>query len=810
MALAILLGVSNVAGCGKEFTSSDVSSYPQAPFSTTQDVIDYYAEALKYDGNAIKREDVVHEIDYTLADVTNGDTVAELKRLTAKAESILSQDDYPIDDSEALKVLSEDNFFYLKGVLDNVALTNSQFQTAQEALGYYFVDVTYDLQAQQPGEFRELVNLLPIDGAFKQDIFTNQYYVDLGTLENIVRLSNKYFLNNNIKKVATLNKDTCEFRVLDSDMPGGNIGFEAVTGTGIKMYINEDGTLSKTGEGIADAMAGLADIPQVDENGNPIDTGAIPEGDGAVVDSEVTNQNMRATEPNEEEPSDGNTTGEVEQPEQSDESVPEGAEVEEPINENIEAPVDGGEADGAVDGAIDGLGVLDDGVDTTSGGLVNNNPVKDHMTGSDVTIISENRKCQFDPSVINSAAGTAVSKGVGVPELRAYYSLSVPSGDISGYGIYPEGLGGLRLFGFDRSKTTGTATIRYVFKDSDNGDGTILGSNAYVTYLNITNGSDTAESVYIPKYLQTELEKLIDRSDRVIANDDIEGMLSGKIYEDVGPGVLRGFMSRSTGVNSYNSRIKQTLVRNMEENAYELLVEANTSEGPRDVDAYGTYRDTYLVAVQQQGQDFVIIDRVRVKREMTVEPSINPISDVEKRLVALNLSGEVTDEVKAQISTLLNELYTSATYRIGNVGEEGKKNGVTAPDGTKLNITRGMNQLFNTEQTMLDSTSREYMISQLQNAVLRYGANIGCEFRGRVTEYIGGKDDQVEFTTEELHVYEGQSKAYYVTSYYLLSNMQQAWVIDQRTVISDKVLDLNNETDKAEFDEAYARIFGQK
>ena len=59
---------------------------------------------------------------------------------------------------------------------------------------------------------------------------------------------------------------------------------------------------------------------------------------------------------------------------------------------------------------------------------------------------------------------------------------------------------------------------------------------------------------------------------------------------------------------------------------------------------------------------------------------------------------------------------------------------------------------------------------------------------GSITEWIGGTDTQVEIQTEELWVWKSGT-AEYQSVYYLLSHMEDQWVLDQRTVLSSQIVD---------------------
>ena len=59
--------------------------------------------------------------------------------------------------------------------------------------------------------------------------------------------------------------------------------------------------------------------------------------------------------------------------------------------------------------------------------------------------------------------------------------------------------------------------------------------------------------------------------------------------------------------------------------------------------------------------------------------------------------------------------------------------------------------------------------------------------QGIVTQWIGGASNQVEFMTEELIAYRGMDKGIYMECYYLISKMEDVWVIDDIQVVEEEV-----------------------
>jgi hypothetical protein len=155
-------------------------------------------------------------------------------------------------------------------------------------------------------------------------------------------------------------------------------------------------------------------------------------------------------------------------------------------------------------------------------------------------------------------------------------------------------------------------------------------------------------------------------------------------------------------------------------------------------------------------------------------------------LVALNLAGAVGDTEKQEVQELLNDWYNAGTLRVINASEDNPK--TFTYKGNEVTVTKGMDDCFNSDTTMLASSKREYMNSEVRALLIKKGTDVTSEYTGLVTEWMGGYENQVEFTTEELISYDGQNEGEYMEVYYLVSKMEDEWVIDERTVLSEKTV----------------------
>lgn len=731
-----LLGVASLSltGCSS-FISEDVTSYPLASTMTSAELVDYYAKALKYD-SIVSRNVDVHETKYEMKDI-EGAKSEKLKELTSQCEAILGKNEYtPTEDS--VKLVSNDTFHYIKGSLDNEVLTGGKVQNIQGALGYYFVDVKYDVTSKTPGTFKDVVNLIGLDGAFTKD-YKDRYSINTAYLTAVVKQLNEYYYKNNINKCAVFDSNVNTIKILDNTAPdySDNIvdDYDSFENSDSDIYTapgdedEQDDTLSDIGTDSSDSDEAVTSDDETDDNKSSVKAKKSTKG------SDKSDDNSKKSDKKNKKSNKKSATG--------SDALPD---------------------------------------------------------GSNYTIVTpESRRLQLDTKLINKTTGSSTTGIADMPELDDVYNKPSEEGTISGYGIYPAGDDGLKTFGFDRSKLSGSVTLRYVFKDDETGTGDILGSNIYIQSEEITNGVNvSSNNVLVPEFLQSQLEQIVERADRVQANNDLAGLMSGNVYEDIGVGVLRGYKSKNTGISKHMSTIRQIINRDTANNSYLLEVETTTIEGAKDVDSYGTYKDISYVVVQQQGDKFIITDWCRVSRTIAAEPPIDPESNVQKRLIALNLAGSISDDSKDSIKSLLSNLYTAGTNRLLRGPEEIKV------DGETRTLEKGMYDCFASDTSILSADDLEYENSLLRDILTKHGVDISSIYSGTVTEWIGGYEDQAEFTTEELVSYDGLNSGYYMQVYYLAQIVNDEWVIAERTVLD------SYDVDDAEQLDAIKERVGQK
>lgn len=727
-ALAVgLATVTALSSTGCQSMIGGAESLPLVPALTSSELRDYYAEGLKYD-SIISRNNEVHETTYVLQDVSD-EKAAVLKDLTNQAQAILASKEYELTEDN-LKIVSEDNYNYIKAFLNDKSLNGGEVADIKGALGYYFVDVNYTLGTQSLGEYKPYANLVGINGAFYKDVY------DIDQVDSLYLISaadsiNEYYAENKIFKEASYDENSATFSIKDVEQI-------AVEQPSEPEQEPTEGEVPVEGEVPAEGEGEVAPAETGPEPAYTGDTEATEE----VEETEATEDTTEDTTESEEGADDAEVP-EGEEPEVVDEYVDE--EALESL-ENIETTA----------GATEGVG----------------------------------RRVQALPAnIINSVAGSSIRQAAYMPELDLVYERPENSGTIGGIGLYSTGTDGLTLFGFDKSYLGGNVTLRYVFKEAYDGSGELVGFNVYPTFYELTSGITISNNKSdIPDYLEGELAQLLERSDRAIINNDLSALVSGVIHADMGVGMLRGYESQSTNLLKHMSTIRTIISRDIENNAYLLEIETTRQEGPKDVDVYGTYRDKYYMVVEQVDGEFYITDMIMSSRTITKHPEINPDSAAKKRLASLNLTGEVSDTAKKAANTLLDDLYKAGTYRKLRVESEADKqvNGVT--------LNRGMYDCFNSNPEMLSSDQLEYYNSSLRDRLTKYGANVEASMYGTVTEWIGGTENQIEFTTEELITFKGKSDSIKMNVYYLVSCMEDVWVIDEMTILEEVNLETNGDT----------------
>ena len=525
--------MSTLTGCSGSFIGDDVSSYPLASTLTLAEAIDYYSNALKYD-SVVSRDITVHETTYEVVEI-QGQKADKLKSLVSQCEQILGADEYDISD-ENKELVSEDTYGYIRGILDNDVLSNGSVKQIQGALGYYFVDVEYDVSPMTPGTFTDAANLVGINGLFYLN-YKNEYNIDVNFLRQISKSMNEYFFKNHIKRNCEFIEDKLTIEIQDGVDPVVSnfwLTYEDDTTSNLSNTQSETTT-------DADGTAGT-----VSENS---DVAVEEKADDATPNTQ-NDESTVTTEENKDTPSENEGTAEnAENAENADNKESENTESAETTEK--EEPKE-----------------------TT---IIIDNDVEEDENASFTIVTPKSRRVDPDIQLINSVVGSSLRERALMPQLDYVYDIPANEGTICGYGIYPSGNNGLRTFGFDRSKYNGKLTLRYVFKDDSKGTGKILGYNIYCSEENITNGiTITDDNVLVPEFLLGQFEQLIERYDRAIVDNNISALIAGSntaglICEDMGVGILRGNREKSTNISRYMSTIRQIISRDTSNNSYLLF-----------------------------------------------------------------------------------------------------------------------------------------------------------------------------------------------------------------------------------------------
>ena len=730
-----------ITGCGDFKVFSGVEDYTLMSPLTQSELIDYYSKALTYDSIVSRNLDVQQTVWETYE--IKGDKAELLKSMTATAETILGAKEYDNTIANS-KILSEDTYNYIRTELGDKKLSNGQVESVKGALGYYFVDIKYELESADYGCFTNKTSLLGINGAFVWDIYDNDT-VDTSYIKKMVNNMNTYYAKNDIAQVMEYDEGSQTVSVKET---------EVVADENDYLEIESEPTSLSEIEG---------EEQQVDEDGNPITEEELTQEE---LEAQASDAAAEEEETDGEEAADGEEATEGE--EAADGEEPQLDEDGNPIEDTFEAQI------------------------TDEASL---SSVENKVFPLDKSI----RTSQLDTALINSVAGSSVRCSSYMPDIKLVYEMPESQGTISGTGIEAMAIGGLKNFGYDRGGLSGIATIRYVFKDALDGTGSILGSNAYFTDIEILSGFTAAdkEDVLIPEFLLTEIGKLIENADRAMMNVDLTALMSGKIFNDMGVAVNRGYEDQHVNVLRQISTLRRVINRDIENNRYLVEVETTRQEGARTADSYGIYRDKYYMTIEQVDGEFRITDRMLMLRQMQTEPEIMPDSTTKKRLIALNLTGDISEETKYDAEVLMQDLYKACTNRVLN----GPKD-ITNTNGETVTLEKGMYECFNDDPSMLSTAQREYFNSALRDRMTQYGIAVPSTIHGNITDWIGGANNQIEFITEEAIKYDGFGNGTYMQVYYLVSCMNDKWVIDDMKIIDTEEYPVN------ELDTIITRIEG--
>ena len=392
----------------------------------------------------------------------------------------------------------------------------------------------------------------------------------------------------------------------------------------------------------------------------------------------------------------------------------------------------------------------------------------------DLDVYSENlRHMLIDVDEYEDMFGGSATSVAYFPELAYVYQ--PVAGDSSsvlvGNGCYNEGTNGLREYGFDRAQNTGKMVITFVFAQDEVDKDNMTYVFPYIESYTSDYQFGSEQTVNVPEIADEQIRIKIEEYDRLVNNQDINGLMKQYTIEDAGLAFKSAEFGSSADINDFASKLINIVDR--KENSYLVKVERTVAERPAGSEFVSQYKDTLYYVIRQKDLNFYINDMWLQSRELTKQPTIYEINPKYRQLVALNLSGEVTDAQKQEITVQVFDKYEEyANSR--NLGTRGGLDGISS--------------LFDTNTEILSDTDFDYMRGRIQTNMIRGGANTPSTLTIVPVEWIGGFDTQVELTTKELIEYEGVDLGLYLENYYVVSHFGNQWVIDDIQQITEREL----------------------
>lgn len=417
----------------------------------------------------------------------------------------------------------------------------------------------------------------------------------------------------------------------------------------------------------------------------------------------------------------------------------------------------------------------------------NTNTESSDMAQLDGDLLVNVRRLPYDIKDITELGGSSQEQISYMPEIELVYNIANTEGEMNGFGIYQEGKAGLTSFGYDSAQDSNKLIATFVFQQNELSPDDMNYSFMFINSFEnanpiFSNESFTKNSITVPNFLNTQLGMLIENIDRAINNRDIKSLMDNQLIDDDGLGLRYAVYGASSDIVTFSTSIKRIAQRT--DKTYLLELERTVEDSPKNAGSIAQYRDVYYAVVRQDGTEFILNDIALVKRDLTKTPVIEAESATVRRLVALNLSGEVSDNTKLDIQNgVLKNLADYSTNR--TVNEDG---------------SIAMYDCFDTDMSLLTEERKEYINSKIRSLLFAKGYEAASTLYIEADEWIGGYDTQVEFTTREFVDYVGSNSGTYVENYYLVSHYGTEWLIDDIITIKEEVLEGDAYTEKvAEF-----------
>lgn len=175
-ALAAMMIMSTLSGCSGGIVGTDARSYPLSAALTQQEVLDYYAASMDYD-TVVSRSAEADINNYETTEVTSGAKVDAVETALETTIGYLKSDNY-VANASTSKMLTTEMYNYIRAMLNDKTLSNPKRVALNQALGYYFADVEFDVGPATIGTFKPTISLIGISGGYVRNSLTGEDSVD--------------------------------------------------------------------------------------------------------------------------------------------------------------------------------------------------------------------------------------------------------------------------------------------------------------------------------------------------------------------------------------------------------------------------------------------------------------------------------------------------------------------------------------------------------------------------------------------------------------------------------------------------------
>ena len=361
----------------------------------------------------------------------------------------------------------------------------------------------------------------------------------------------------------------------------------------------------------------------------------------------------------------------------------------------------------------------------------------------------------------NNVFGSAMSSVAQLPDLNMVFEEPAPVGQLSGVGIRAEGGNGINEFGIWRGDFRGDLTIRYIFRENPVNHAVTL-DNMYVHNWRYTNGIPAiAEEDYdiFPQVTRDGIQEMLERGTRAIMNNDVSAMCNSHIFGNLRFAIENAWRNKSTRDTYRKDEITAFMKR--KDNLYLIKVETDGCAEVRYAEkGEYTYKETSLVVLEQQDDEYTIVDWVTVARECIKEPELDFKENEDSRYSYILSGGVPSVTDKAAVRSYMQQQYES---------------------WTELDYDAIFASLNPNEQTLTYNQRRNLyftILGTLDRAGLdEEGYRVAPDYMGVVTKWLGASGTpEVEIETLELCKLPS-GLALELVRYYLISWEDTGWQI---------------------------------